>query len=150
MRQCLPLWAPRTTSLDNSTPPWTFGQGWTHASGWRYESRTDPSGALRLDLCAVAGCALEACRHPQARDRRNACPGRINRFIFKTDRADFAVACVPLAGSAQIWVSAAPPVVACCELDMTTRRPGFGIPPDGGPIGFPHLTDLAPVRAVAR
>ena len=26
----------------NSTPPWTFGQGWTHASGWRYESRTDP------------------------------------------------------------------------------------------------------------
>ena len=26
----------------NSTLPWTFGQGRTHVSGWRYESRTDP------------------------------------------------------------------------------------------------------------
>ena len=29
--------APRLSPLNSSTPPWTFGQGWTHASGWRCE-----------------------------------------------------------------------------------------------------------------
>lgn len=34
---CLPLWAPGLSPLKRSSPPWTFGQGWTHASGWRCE-----------------------------------------------------------------------------------------------------------------
>ncbi|PZP75037.1 MAG: hypothetical protein DI604_06575 [Delftia acidovorans] len=36
-RLCLPSWAPRWSPLKRSTPPWTFGQGWTHARGWRCE-----------------------------------------------------------------------------------------------------------------
>jgi len=36
-RLCLPSWAPRWFPLKRSTPPWTFGQGWTHARGWRCE-----------------------------------------------------------------------------------------------------------------
>lgn len=33
---CLPSWAPCWSQLRHSTPPWTFGQGWPHASGWCY------------------------------------------------------------------------------------------------------------------
>jgi hypothetical protein len=56
-RSCLPSWAPRSPPLTRSTPPWTFGQGRTHASGWRYESRTDPPAGARPDLAADAdGC----------------------------------------------------------------------------------------------
>jgi len=36
-RLCLPSWAPRLSLLRRSTPPWTFGQGRPHASGWRCE-----------------------------------------------------------------------------------------------------------------
>ena len=36
-RLCLPSWAPRWFPLKRPTPPWTFGQGWTHAVGWRCE-----------------------------------------------------------------------------------------------------------------
>mgnify|MGYP006967827382 FL=1 len=32
-----PEGAPRLSPLKRSTPPWTFGQGRTHARGWRCE-----------------------------------------------------------------------------------------------------------------
>ena len=48
-----PLGSPRAFA-QNSTLPWTFGQGRTHPSGWRYDSRTDPPDGARPDLAADA------------------------------------------------------------------------------------------------
>ena len=117
---CLPE-APRAPKLMNSTPPWTFGQGRTHASGWRYESRTDPPVACRARPCRRRRShALEARRCHQPRSRRNAQAGRITRFIFTKDRAGQRVR----AGRQYPWVGAATFAVASCvsSLDHASAR----------------------------
>lgn len=70
-----------------STPPWTFGQGRTHASGWRYDSRTDPPDGARPDLAADAQAAPQrpaGITTPMAAEMHGWAGS--TRFVFKTDR----------------------------------------------------------------
>ena len=86
-RSCLPSWAPRAPSLIPSTPPWTFGQGRTHASGWRYDSRTDPPDGARPDLAADAQATPQrpaGITTPMAAEMHGWAGS--TRFVFKTDR----------------------------------------------------------------
>jgi hypothetical protein len=86
-RSCLPPWAPRAPSLTSSTLPWTFGQGRTHASGWRYDSRTDPPDGARLDLAADAQATPQrpaGITTPMAAEMHGWAGS--TRFVFKTDR----------------------------------------------------------------
>jgi len=45
--------SPRVTARQLA-PPWTIGQGWTHASEWRYDTELIHHKASRLDLAADA------------------------------------------------------------------------------------------------
>ena len=119
-------------------------KGRTHASGWRYESRTDPPVRARLDLVTDAlWHALEAGRHHQPHGCRNAQVGRITCFIFKTDRA--GPCCAPIS---KPWVGATTWWSRVASYFLTTDLPGDGIRPVGDRYGIPHFFQYLPaVRA---
>ena len=144
-RSCLPAWAPRAPSLTPSTPPWTFGQGRTHASGWRYDPRTDPPDGTRPDLAADAQATPQrpaGITTPMAAEMHGWAGS--TRFVFKTDR----VGKRGRAGRRTPWVGAATPWSRAAPTFLTTDRRGDGIRPAGSCSGFHfHRQHRLAVRA---
>ena len=83
-RSCLPPNGLRRVPIPlvDLTPPRTFGKGWTHAGGWRYES----SELIHRTQQARPGCRCRSDprgrRHHQPRVARKPAHGRINPFHF--------------------------------------------------------------------
>jgi hypothetical protein len=105
----------------NSTPPWTFGQGRTHASGWRYDSRTDPPDGARPDLAADAQATPQrpaGITTPMAAEMHGWAGS--TRFVFKTDRVGER----RRAGRRTPWVGAATPWSRAVPKFLTTDRRG--------------------------
>jgi hypothetical protein len=139
-----PLGSPRAFA-QNSTPPWTFGQGRTHASGWRYDSRTDPPDGARPDLAADAQATPQrpaGITTPMAAEMHGWAGS--TRFVFKTDR----VGKRGRAGRRTPWVGAATPWSRAVPKFLTTDRLGNGIRPAGSCPGFHfHRQHRLAVRA---
>ena len=115
-----PLGSPRAFA-QNSTPPWTFGQGRTHASGWRYDSRTDPPDGARPDLAADAQATPQrpaGITTPMAAEMHGWAGS--TRFVFKTDRVGER----RRAGRRIPWVGAATPWSRAVPKFLTTDRRG--------------------------
>ena len=121
-RGCVcPPGAPRAPSLIPSTLPWTFGQGRTHASGWRYDSRTDPPDGARPDLAADAQATPQrpaGITTPMAAEMHGWAGS--TRFVFKTDRVGER----GHAGRRIPWVGAATPWSRAVPKFLTTDRRG--------------------------
>jgi hypothetical protein len=121
-RGCVcPPGAPRAPSLIPSTLPWTFGQGRTHASGWRYDSRTDPPDGARPDLAADAQATPQrpaGITTPMAAEMHGWAGS--TRFVFKIDRVGWRVR----AGQRNNWVGAATPWSRGALMLLTTDRHG--------------------------
>jgi hypothetical protein len=121
-RGCVcPPGAPRAPSLIPSTLPWTFGQGRTHASGWRYDSRTDPPDGARPDLAADAQATPQrpaGITTPMAAEMHGWAGS--TRFVFKTDRVGER----RRAGRRIPWVGAATPWSRAVPKFLTTDRRG--------------------------
>ena len=119
---------PRATPLINSTPLWTFGQGRTHASGWRCTPELIHQTGARPDLDADALHALERGRHLHCPWLQKCTDGLGSpRFTFKADRVDRTHPPVGCAGRQNLRVGAARMGSRAVPTNQIPCRGSFGV-----------------------
>ena len=142
-QSCLPSLAPCWPPLRRSTPPWTFGQGRTHTSGWRYDSSTDPTDGVKARpdrRCPAMPQRPAGITLPMAAEMHGWAGS--TRFVFKIDRVGER----RCAGRQTHWVGAATPWSRAVPKSLTTNRRGQRNPSCRSYLWIPRQHWLA-VRA---